>query len=353
MAAMQAFHVMVSMRLGHLPKEPFARVAREALFEKDPNTARYSAYLLQICGTPEDDALLARRLRSACDVQLAHELCSGLMPRHPELIIEELARPAPDKQDTAARKGWRQRMIGAMLALPEGVETEKLGQIGPCLVGLVLEEPSLADPVLRNLARIRPRGAVKELQAARRSLRDDHRARVAIEAGLIALDEDSSDLRDGMLQDFRTAVQGYRGDEDWWEVLMLQSRWLAFAAARRPDPKLLKEVWAACQGLKTRDRAEILANMDEEFESAWSANSFLMFVESIPGKELNRMIRLFWRLGATLESAISGWQTTSLPKGVDEKRMYEALVNISSAWPAWARPDVRKPDCRRKNSPAD
>ena len=323
--------------------EPFAQIARESLFDPDPRISEESARLLALCGTPEDTALLAERVRSATDSKLLEALFWGLAERRCSEVIRTLmAEPMPAPADTDALQTWRTRCRIAMQAVLVAycIKEEELRDFGPRLVNAAQKDPALAGQAVYVMALFRAEGVLPDIRAAFESV-GEPRGKVPLAAALIAFGEEPSGLAAEYLDHFEDATKLYSGDADNWEAVALLARWLGFAAALRPDWHLLTEVWDACQALKARDRAELLALIADNFVN-FNMNPFLYLISRLPSEELGRMMRLEPRLACVMCILIGKWHMRELPKGIDKLSMHRAVLKIREAMPLRHRPQVRE-----------
>lgn len=336
---------------------PFAEAGRDAIGDSNAQIAVAGARVLWWCGTPEDRVLLFGRLRTAKDPDLVARLwaVAGEWASTDE-IRATLGQTRPGDGDPSGLALWRASISGALRALrlahggcvartsvsekrfashdrdgthggvaetdlQSARESQRaceqvIADLSPRLVALALADPTLTEEVVRTVACTKGAGVQSLLREARERLKGQHRARVPIEAALIAFAQDASDLRKTHIDQLRGMVRGYTEGEDWWEGLLHQSRWLAFACDQGRDEALLREVLKAIGPLRTRDKAEVLAVMAKEFYSD-SADAFLRMAASVFGTDLERMGRLYAPLRSRLAFLRSQTAGASPPTGSD------------------------------------
>jgi len=249
-----------------------------------------------------------------------------------EAIKDELALPRPEEDDKGSLPAWRSR-IRLALAVCEnaafGRDPLPASVIGK-MVGPVVADPHMVYLVVHTVLNTgRPEDAKGALLRAQSSLGAGSRARIWVDAALMAVEAAEEKDRRIHVEALEDAAASYRKGEECWREVRTRTASLSLAAAYRRDRNLLGAIWDACQNLKMRDRAELLWLMSREC-SRRGTNEFLLFLEAIPVDELERMAGLVYgRLTAQIDCLVIAAEHRPLPESVSKEEMRGAVQRIS------------------------
>ena len=265
-------------------------LAREILFDADPQVARYGAIMLIRLGTDEDMRRVGERLESARDPYLVHELFTVLVLRGAwGIVLPELQRPFPEGGDDAEREDWYLRVGMAMKFCPaaeyDGIEIapEVLSRI----VSLIEHYPRLSGEGVRSLVAMEATSAVPGLHRIF-SEADPLETQLAVMAGLIILDKEWRGDRNVALEIVRLAVADYQRGARPWHRAVLPIKWLAFAAFGSEDIGLLLDIWRECAPLDANRKTDILCEMAQD--TVQTTYLLVDLLDTISDVELKQML---------------------------------------------------------------